>query len=134
MEIVLERYPPIYKIGVDVPVLGKRYRSSFEIIALILEAACEGVSRFAIARHMNTNYFQLRRYLAYLVKIGFIDVESYGKKFLYKTSKRGLEFLRLYYAILKMLSSVDEAPVKIVCRSVRQKGTVKGRGRRNFGL
>lgn len=138
MKIVLEKYSPlIYKVGTsNVPIFDKRYRSSFEIIALILEAACEGVSRFAIANHLSTNYFQLRRYLNYLINMGFIDVESNGKQILYKTSKKGLEFLRLYNALLKMLLDAGEIQIhaKVVYQSVRQMAAGKGRGRRSFGL
>jgi predicted transcriptional regulator len=137
METVLERYSPIYKVGVsDALIFGKRYRSSFEIIALILEAACEGASRFAIANRLNTNYFQLRRYLNYLIRMGFIDAEPNGKQILYKTSEKGLEFLKLYDALLKMLLGAGEIQThaKIVYQSVRQVAAGKGRGRRSFGL
>jgi predicted transcriptional regulator len=137
MEIALERYSPIYKLGVsNVPILDKRYRSSFEIIALILEAACEGASRFVIMNRLNTNCFQLRRYLNYLIRVGFIDVEPNGKQILYKTSEKGLEFLKLYNALLKMLLDAGEIQThaKLVCQSVRQVAAGKGRGRRSFGL
>ena len=137
MEIVLERYSSINRAGVsNVPIFDKRYRSSFEIIALILEAACEGASRFAIANHLNTNYFQLRRYLDYLIRIGFIDVEPNGRQILYKTSKKGLEFLTLYNVLLRILLSVGETqmPAKIAYQSARQMAAGKGRGRRSFGL
>jgi predicted transcriptional regulator len=137
MEIVLEKYSPIYRVGVsNAPILDKRYRSSFEIIALILEAACEGASRFVIMNRLNTNYFQLRRYLNYLISIGFINVEPNGKQILYKTSKKGLEFLTIYDALLRMLLDTSETQThaKIVCQNVRQMVAGKGRGRRSFGL
>jgi predicted transcriptional regulator len=137
MEIVLERYSQIFRASVsNAPIFDKRYRSSFEIIALILEAACEGASRFAIANRLNTNYFQLRRYLDYLIRIGFIDVEPNGRQILYKTSKKGLEFLRLYNALLKMLLGAGEAqmPAEIAYQSASQMAAGKGRGRRSFGL
>jgi len=116
--------------------LGKRYRSSFEIIASILEVAVEGVSRFVIANRLNTNYMQLRRYLSYLVRMGFVDVEVNGKQILYKTSERGMEFLRLYNALLEMLLGDAETRVHagVVCGCVSRHVAVKGRGRRGFGL
>lgn len=83
----------------------KKYRGSFEIIATILEVASNGASRFTIARRSKTSYVLLRKYLTHLVKVGFITVEIDKKQTLYKTCERGLEFLRLYYALLKMLSS-----------------------------
>ncbi|MEM1563653.1 MAG: winged helix-turn-helix domain-containing protein [Candidatus Bathyarchaeia archaeon] len=89
-------------------IFGKRYRSSFEIIALILEAACDGASRFAVANHLKTNYILLHKYLDYLVRIGFVDVEHNGRQILYRTSKKGFEFLKLYHSLLKMLLDVTE--------------------------
>ncbi|MEM3769920.1 MAG: winged helix-turn-helix domain-containing protein [Candidatus Bathyarchaeia archaeon] len=135
MGIILEKDSPICRIGNETT-FGKRYRSSFETIALILEAACRGASRFTIAKRLSTNYAQLSRYLTYLVKLGFINTEVSEKRFLYKTSKKGLEFLRLYHVILKMLLDAGETriPAEIVCKSVHQKAVDKGRGRRGFGL
>ena len=137
MEIVLERYSQIFRASVsNAPIFDKRYRSSFEIIALILEAACEGASRFAIANRLNTNYFQLRRYLDYLIRIEFIDVKPNGRQILYKTSKKGLEFLTLYKVLLRMLLGAGKAQMsaEIAYQSARQMAAGKRRGRRSFGL
>jgi len=115
--------------------LGKRYRSSFEIIASILDIAVEGVSRFVIANRLNTNYRQLQRYLSYLVRMGFIDVEANGKRILYKTSAKGLKFLRLYHALLEtLLKNEPQVQASVVYEHVSRQVTVKGRGRRSFGL
>ncbi|MEM3579931.1 MAG: winged helix-turn-helix domain-containing protein [Candidatus Bathyarchaeia archaeon] len=115
---------------------NKRYRSSFEIIAVILEGAVKEVTRCDIATHLNTNYTQLQKYLSHLIKIGLIEVKVDEKKILYKTSEKGLEFLRLYYTLLKMLWEKSEtlAHAKVVygCFSLSTKA--KGRGRRSFGL
>lgn len=132
MRVASEKFPLIHGESV----FGKRYRSSFEFIAAILEVAVEGVSRFIIANRLSTNYMQLRRYLSYLVRTGFIDVEANGKQILYKTSGKGLEFLRLYHALLEML--LEDAGSRIragaVCDCVSRQATPKGRGRRSFGL
>ncbi|MBS7637222.1 hypothetical protein KEJ37_07860 [Candidatus Bathyarchaeota archaeon] len=122
----------------DVGVFGKRYRSFFEIVAAILEVAADRVNLFTIARHLNTNYMHLKRYLSYLVKNGFIEVDAYGKQILYKTSKKGLEFLRLYNALLEMFleGAKTQAHANVVYRHINQQLTenMKGRGRRGFGL
>ncbi|MEM2336199.1 MAG: winged helix-turn-helix domain-containing protein [Candidatus Bathyarchaeia archaeon] len=134
MEVVLERFPLINKECT----FSKRYRSSFEIIGAILEVAVEGVTRFVIASRLNTNYVQLRKYLNYLVRAGFIDVEVGGKKILYKTSEKGLEFLKLYNALLEMLLEGTETLVRTGfvygCFSRQTMVKVKGKGRRDFGL
>ncbi|MEM2946895.1 MAG: winged helix-turn-helix domain-containing protein [Candidatus Bathyarchaeia archaeon] len=115
MEIALgKKCSPIYEMHISsAPIVGKRYRSSFEIIASILEAACEKISRFAIANYLKTNYMLLHKYLDYLVRIGFIDVEYDGKQIFYRTSQKGIEFLGLYYNLLKMLSDTIEAKVHV---------------------
>ena len=118
METVLDKkYSLIYRaFTFNAPIFDKRYRSSFEIVALILKTADGGASRFTIAKRLKTNYILLYRYLNYLIRIGFIDVVSNGKQILYKTSDKGFEFLRMYYNLLKMLYSTAEiAPFKIVC-------------------
>ncbi|MEM3565595.1 MAG: winged helix-turn-helix domain-containing protein [Candidatus Bathyarchaeia archaeon] len=132
MGVVLEKFPLISKERV----FGKRYRSSFEIIASILEIAVKGVSRFVIANRLNTNYAQLRRYLSYLVRMGFIDAEADGRKILYKTSGKGLEFLRLYYALLEMFleDAEAEAYTSVIRECAGRQMIAKGRGRRSFGL
>ena len=104
MKAALEKSPLVHKVeDFYVSFFGKRYRSSFEVVAAILEVAAGGVSRFTIARRLNTNYKQLRRYLSYLVRTGFIEAAVRGKQILYKTSGKGLEFLRLYNVLLRML-------------------------------
>lgn len=110
--------------GIAVPSMstgfGKKYRSSFEIIASILEVASTGASRFAIAHRLNTNYAHLRKYLALLIKAGFINVEVNGDQISYKTCEKGFEFLRLYNILLRMF--ISEAPqVNIVfCSTVHR--------------
>ncbi|MEM0007036.1 MAG: winged helix-turn-helix domain-containing protein [Candidatus Bathyarchaeia archaeon] len=134
MGVVLEKFPLINKECA----FSKKYRSSFEIIAAILEVAIEKVTRFVIASRLNTNYMQLRKYLSYLVRAGFIDVEVGGKQILYKTSEKGLEFLRLYNALLEMLLEGAETRVhtSAICGCFSRQTTVKakGKGRRGFGL
>jgi len=120
MEVVIGKYSPHYGIvASNAPIFNKRYRSSFEIVALILEVACEGASRFTLANRLHTNYLQIQRYLDYLIKMRFIDVESNGKRILYKTSKKGVEFLSLYRTLVKMFPGAVEAkaPLSIVVKS-----------------
>jgi len=113
METVLnKKYSLIYRaVTFNTPIFDKRYRSSFEIVALILETANERANLFTIAKRLKTSYIQLRRYLNYLTRIGLIDVVCSGKQILYKTSEKGFEFLRLYYNLLKILySTIEVAP------------------------
>jgi predicted transcriptional regulator len=97
--------------------LNKKYRSHFEIIALMLEAVkAEGATRFPIMRYAGINYTQLKRYLNSLVELGFIEIDMRSNGALYRASRRGLEFLRQYYVLLSMLLSmgVQSAPALLL--------------------
>lgn len=122
METILnKKYSVAYKApAFNVTIFDKRYRSSFEIVALILKIAEKGASQFAMANRLKTNYSLLHKYLNYLVRIGFIDIEFSEKRILYKTTEKGFEFLRLYHNLLKILSNTVEANMSanIVCSKV----------------
>jgi predicted transcriptional regulator len=89
--------------------IGKKYRSHFEIIALILEAAKNrGEGRFAIMKYASVNCTQLEKFLHSLVDIGFIEVESMQGRSICRATEKGLAFLRQYYVLLGML--IDSHP------------------------
>lgn len=83
--------------------LGKKYRSHFEIIALMVEAVKDGdQAKFSIMKHASINCGQLNKFLASLIEMGFIEQYSTNDKILYRASERGLAFLRQYYVLLSM--------------------------------
>ena len=84
--------------------LHKKYRGHFEIIALLLEAVKDnGATRFSIMKHADTNYNQLKKYLPSLTEIGFIEMVKKEDQCFYRTTKKGLDFLRQYYVLFGML-------------------------------
>jgi len=86
--------------------LHKKYRGHFEIIALLLEAVKDnGATRFSIMTHAGINHNQLKKYLPSLTEIGFIETDKKEDQYLYRTSEKGLDFLRQYYVLLGMLLS-----------------------------
>jgi predicted transcriptional regulator len=101
---------------------GKKYRNSFEIIASILAIARKGATLFAITRYVNTNYTHLRKYLNFLIKIGFISIEINRGRVLYKTCDNGIEFLRVYRILLDMLSGIhaNNELTNVVCEHVNR--------------
>lgn len=87
----------------DLP-LNWKYRSHFEIIALMLESVRDAdATGFSMMTYANTNSRQLGRYLHVLRKLGFINVVVGKNQILYRASKSGIEFLRQYYILLGML-------------------------------
>jgi predicted transcriptional regulator len=84
--------------------IGKKYRSHFEIIALIVEAVKEGgQAKFSIMKHANINCGQLNKFLGSLIQIGFIEQSTMDGRPIYRASSRGQSFLRQYYVLLSML-------------------------------
>jgi predicted transcriptional regulator len=87
--------------------LRKKYRSDFEIIALILEAIKDGAPLFSIMKYTNMNSAQLKKYLGSLIETGFIEMDKKGGRVLYMSSEKGLGFLRHYYVLLGMILSAN---------------------------
>jgi predicted transcriptional regulator len=100
--------------------LGKKYRSHFEIIALILEAAKDGgEGRFAIMKRASVNCTQLEKFLNSLVETGFIEIDNMEGRRLVRATEKGLSFLRQYYVLLGMLLT-PTAQIKspsIICKT-----------------
>lgn len=104
--------------------LGKKYRSHFEIIALMVEAVRDvGQPKFSIMQHASINCGQADKFLSSLTSMGFIEQSIMSGRPMYRASERGLAFLRQYYVLLSMfLVSEDEArqPAIIHQNSLRQ--------------
>jgi predicted transcriptional regulator len=89
------------------PNLHKKYRSHFEILALVLEAINDnGASPSFIMRYAGMNYKQLKKYLESLTKIGFVDASAIDGQISYRVNEKGLAFLRQYYVLLGMLLGI----------------------------
>jgi predicted transcriptional regulator len=100
--------------------LIKKYRSHFEITALVLEAVKKNAAtRFSILKQAGINCAQLNKYLHFLIEIGFIKVNLKGDQSLYRTSEKGLEFLRQYYILVEMLfdAYVQNKQTDVVCQA-----------------
>jgi predicted transcriptional regulator len=89
------------------PNLHKKYRSHFEILALVLEAInYNGASSSFIMRYTGMNYKQLKKYLGSLTDIGFVDANTIDGQVAYRVNEKGLAFLRQYYVLLMMLLGI----------------------------
>lgn len=86
------------------PNLHKKNRSSFELIALILETVKDNdAARYSLMKHTSINYAQLKKYLKYLIEMGFIETDMKDGQDSYRASEKGAVFLRQYYRLLEML-------------------------------
>ena len=90
--------------------LGKKYRSHFEIIALMVEAVKDGAqAKFSIMKHASINCGQLNKFLGSLTEMGFIEEYPSDERPVYRASERGLAFLRQYYVLLSMLLAAENS-------------------------
>ena len=89
---------------------GKKYRSHFEIIALIVEAVKDtGQPKFSIMKHASINCGQADKFLGSLAQMGFVVQYTMGGRPMFRASERGLVFLRQYYVLLGMFLMSEEA-------------------------
>ncbi len=82
----------------------KKYRSNLEIAAMMLEAVRgNGTPPFSIMRRTSVNSKQLKKYMGSLTAMGFVEVDSDGHRFVYKATNKGLEFLKQYNVLQRMM-------------------------------
>jgi predicted transcriptional regulator len=87
--------------------LGMKYRSRTEIVAMILEAANGGATKTRIMYKAFLSYAQLREYLSVLIENNLLEYLEGSQT--YKTTEKGLNFLKMHNEIGELLqTSVKE--------------------------
>jgi predicted transcriptional regulator len=79
-----------------------KYRSRTDIVATILDAANGGTTKTRIMYKAYLSYAQLKEYLSVLTENGLLDYEEGELK--YKTTEKGIRFMRTYDQIGHMVS------------------------------
>jgi predicted transcriptional regulator len=79
-----------------------KYRSRTDIVATILDAANGGATKTRIMYKAYLSYAQLKEYLSVLTENGLLDYEEGELK--YKTTEKGIRFMRTYDQIGHMVS------------------------------
>ena len=80
-----------------------KYRSSTEIVAMILDAANGGTTKTKIMYKAYLGYNQLKEYLTILVENNLIEYIDGAQ--IFKTTEKGLHYLKMYNAIEELLPS-----------------------------
>ena len=84
-----------------------RRRSSIEVIADMLRLGEAGKTEIMYSANMS--YFQLQKYLKFMLELRLIDKVTVGNPVVtYKVTKKGLRLLRSIDGILEILESRDE--------------------------
>jgi predicted transcriptional regulator len=79
-----------------------KYRSRTEIVAMILDAANGGATKTKIMYKAFLSYAQLREYLSVLIENNLIEyIEGLQT---YKTTEKGLNFLKMHNEIGELLN------------------------------
>jgi predicted transcriptional regulator len=79
-----------------------KYRSRTEIVAMILDAANGGTTKTKIMYKAFLSYAQLREYLSVLIENNLIEyIEGLQT---YKTTEKGLNFLKMHNEIGELLN------------------------------
>ena len=85
-------------------------RDRLEIIADILEVAKGGQLKTRILYDGNLSFSQLNKYLAFMIKMGFLEVNMDNEKRIYRTTNRGLKYLESFEEISSLLTKEPDKP------------------------
>jgi predicted transcriptional regulator len=80
-----------------------KYRSRTEIVAMILEAANGGATKTKIMYKAFLSYAQLREYLSVLIENTLLEYLEGSQT--YKTTEKGLNFLKMHNEIGELLQT-----------------------------
>ena len=85
----------------------ERRRSSVEVIADILRLGQAGKTEIMYSANMS--YFQLQKYLNYLMKLALIDKVTVGNPSItYRVTEKGLDLLKSIEGVLEVLQFREE--------------------------
>ena len=80
-----------------------KYRSRTEIVAMILEAANGSATKTRIMYKAFLSYAQLREYLSVLIENNLLEYLEGSQN--YKTTEKGLNFLKMHNEIGELLKT-----------------------------
>ena len=75
-----------------------------DIIANILENARDGVNKTKLMYSSNLSFQHFNSYLEFLFDRKLLDVVEEGRQIYIKTTRKGIEFLRLYRKIERIIN------------------------------
>jgi predicted transcriptional regulator len=87
--------------------IRRKNRSRIEIAASMLEIAKQGVRKTQLMYLGNLSFELLQKYLNSLIQAGLIDMKSEENQYVYRTTQKGLQFLKDYQELQKYASLFD---------------------------
>jgi predicted transcriptional regulator len=78
----------------------------FHIIAEILNASRKGLTKTQIMYKAGLSFIQVVPYLSFLLELDLLEKMSINEKTIYKTTQKGVEFLKKYKEINELLKQL----------------------------
>ncbi|MEM1506716.1 MAG: DUF4364 family protein [Candidatus Bathyarchaeia archaeon] len=89
--------------------MGRAYRSKYDIIADMLEAAMNGAKKTRIMHIANVNYHSFRKYFNMLLEDGLIaEIKDANGETIYRTTEAGIEHLKMFSRFLNRMKKTSE--------------------------
>ncbi len=88
-------------------ILAMKYRSRTDIVSQILDAANGGAAKTKIMYKAFLSYAQLKEYLSVLVENELLEYDK--KTEIFRTTEKGIKFLRLYTQIGEFVEPMAES-------------------------
>lgn len=92
----------------------RQKREHFRIISDILSFAFNGALKTELMFKANLSYAQLENYIPMLIRLKLLEVSTSQKATVYKTTEKGMNFLRRFKELDKLLKSSARERVKKV--------------------
>ncbi len=98
------------QVGQGQRIAVSQRRSNIEIIADMLRVGENGAGKTEIMYSANMSYYQIQKYLRYLVSQGFIDEVKLGNLGIaYQVTESGLKLLRTIDGLIEMLGPSEDS-------------------------
>lgn len=91
------------------PILDPRVRRNrFHIMAEILNASKDGLTKTQIMYRANLSFAQLVNYVSLLCELNLLETIKVDEKTIYKTTRKGKQFLQRFKEIKHLLKKLYE--------------------------
>ena len=83
----------------------RKRRDRLYIIAEILDIAKDGALKTQIMYKANLSFAQLNSYIKLLIETQLIEITNKDRKNIYKTTRKGVEYMESYKEVIQTLSN-----------------------------
>jgi predicted transcriptional regulator len=97
---------------IENPIDSRRRRDRLSIIAEFLDVARKGAHKTRIMYQANLSFAQLNDYLTLLIDLNLLEAVKTSERIIYKTTEKGLRFLKSHREIIDLLTEGKENNVK----------------------